>query len=626
MIRFSEVSLRRGPKLLLSEVNISIQSGDHIGIIGANGCGKSSLFSMLLGKHEADTGQLLIPGGYQISEMAQEHGESDRAAIEFVLDGDKRFRELEAAIDSDTGNADLGTLHQEFADIDGYTARSRAHELLEGLGIESSLRQQAYSEFSGGWRSRLALARALMSPGDLLLLDEPTNHLDLDATVWLEGWLRRYPGTMLLISHDRDFLDSTVSRILSFEQTNLITYRGNYSSFEQQRAQRLAQQSAEHAKQQKRIREVEAFVARFRAKATKARQAQSRLKELERMQLIAPAHVDSAFQFRLPCYEKTSSPLLSLQHASLGYEATEVMGSVDFSVLPGQRIGLLGPNGAGKSTLVKTIAGEIPILAGHIQRGENLRCGYFAQHQLAALDPAASPLLMLQRREPDSSEQDLRDFLGGYGFRGDMATENSANLSGGERSRIALALIARSKPNLLILDEPTNHLDLEMRHALTLALQEFEGAVILVSHDRHLLRNSVDEFFLVNDGSVKDFDGDLEDYQSYLREYRQEQARKITDETKQLDRREQRRLSAQHRQNLQPVKQAIADLEKVIGKLSSELEEIDLKLGNEAMYRAESSAELQTLLREQGLLRKQLSEAEEHWLERHEELETLQDE
>jgi ATP-binding cassette subfamily F protein 3 len=519
--------------------------------------------------------------------------------------------------------AEIGELHARFGAIDGYRAPMRAHELLDGLGFAPQDRLRAVREFSGGWRIRLALARTLMCPSELMLLDEPTNHLDIDALVWLEAWLQRYPGTLLIISHDREFLDNVATRIVSFEGTKLSAWRGNYSAFELQRAERIAAQQGAFEKQQTRIAEIERFVARFKAKATKARQAQSRVKELERMARIAPAHVDSPFSLRLPCSEKVSTPLLTVARATLGHAGAPILSGVQLGIMPGERVGLLGANGAGKSTLIRSIAGELPLLAGERHAGEHLRVGYFAQHQLEALDHGASPLLHVQRISKEASEQSIRDFLGGYGFHGEQATATVGRFSGGEQARLALALIAWRKPNLLLLDEPTNHLDLEMRHALTVALQEYPGAVLLVSHDRHLLKNTVDVFWLVRDGRVQEFDGDLEDY----RKLSLERHRAAPDTTpgsaaaSAPAARENRRSAAERREQLRPLKQRIATLERQMEKHQQELRTLEERLADPAIYENNRSAELQQLLRTQGTLRQQLEENEEAWLTASEELE-----
>jgi ATP-binding cassette subfamily F protein 3 len=621
MIQLSGVRLARGVRTLLKDAELTLHAGERVGVVGPNGCGKSTLFALLRDEVHADEGSVSVPAGWRIASMAQEVEGSAQRALDYVLDGDLEYRALEARIAAADG-AELGELHARFAAIDGYRAATRAHELLDGLGFAPAERERAVREFSGGWRIRLALARTLMCPSELMLLDEPTNHLDLDALVWLEQWLLRYPGTLLLISHDREFLDAVATRIVAFEgAAALRNYRGNYSAFELQRAERLAGQQAAYQKQQSRIAEIERFVARFRAKATKARQAQSRVKELERMTRIAPAHVDSPFELRLPCADKTSTPLLTLARAALGHGGNAILAGVNIGIMPGERIGLLGPNGAGKSTLIRTIAGELALLAGERVAGENLRIGYFAQHQLEALDPDASPSLHVQRLSPGASEQSIRDFLGGYGFHGEQALAPTARFSGGEQARLALALIAWQKPNLLLLDEPTNHLDLEMRHALTVALQEYPGAVVLVSHDRHLLKNTVDELWLVAAGRVENFDGDLEDYRRLSLARHPAATVVAEDDTPRGDRREERRAAAGRREQLRPLKQRIVALEKDMARIQRELDALATRLADPALYASARNTEVQALLREQGVLRQRLEQCEHAWLEASEALE-----
>src|SRR5690554_2025115 len=525
MIQLQNISLQRGSKFLLESADLTIYPGQKVGLIGANGSGKSTLFQMLLGKLASDTGQVDVPRQWRIAHMAQEVGHTQRSAVDYVLDGDTELRRLEREIANagDDGEK-LARLYGDMEHILAYSAPARAQQLLNGLGFAPGDDVRPVTDFSGGWRTRLNLAQALMCPSDLLLLDEPTNHLDLDATLWLEQWLQRYPGTLIIISHDRDFLDAVVQRVVSIENHKLNSYTGNYSAYERQRAERLSQQQATYEKQQERIAHMQAYVDRFRAKATKARQAQSRLKALERMETVVPAHVDSPFQFSFFPPGKMSSPLINLAQADIGYGPPPVLHDVGLSVLPDTRIGLLGPNGAGKSSLIKTLAGQLPLLAGECVTGENFSLGYFAQDQLKALDLNASAAVHIQRLSPEAREQEIRNFLGGFGFMGDRVFETIRHFSGGEKARLALALITWQKPNVLLLDEPTNHLDLDMRQALTLALQDFEGAVIVVSHDRHLLRNTVDEFVLVAEGRVTDFDGDLDDYYRWLLARRQQQA------------------------------------------------------------------------------------------------------
>ncbi|MEC9085323.1 MAG: ATP-binding cassette domain-containing protein, partial [Pseudomonadota bacterium] len=469
-------------------------------IVGANGAGKSSLFQLLLGQLAPEQGSVGLPGGCRIAHMAQEVAASSRSARDFVLDGDTELRRMERALaEAEAGGDDhaIARLHGELDIHEAWSAPRRAETLLRGLGFADSDAERPVSAFSGGWRIRLNLAQALMRPSDLLLLDEPTNHLDLDACLWLENWLRKYPGTLLFISHDRDFMDRVATHLVHFDQKQLVLYTGNYSAFERQRAERLAQQQASFERQQARIAEIQRFVDRFKAKATKARQAQSRVKALERMEKIAPAHVDSPFSFEFPVADKVSNPLLSIRHGVAGHGDVPILKNINVTLLPGTRVGLLGPNGAGKSTFMDALRGTGTLLSGERTCGEHLAIGYFAQHQLESLDLDASPFLHLQRLAPTASEQKVRDFLGGFDFHGDEALAPIRSFSGGEKARVALAVIAWQKPNLLLLDEPTNHLDLEMRQALTMALQNFDGAIVVVSHDRHLLRNTVDEFWLV---------------------------------------------------------------------------------------------------------------------------------
>ncbi|MFP4336235.1 MAG: ATP-binding cassette domain-containing protein, partial [Wenzhouxiangella sp.] len=521
MIQLSDITLRHGPEALLEKTSATIYPGHKVGLIGANGSGKTSLFRLLLGEIELDAGELSLPADWTLAHLAQELHDLDRPAIEYVTDGDTRLRAAEQALAkaeaSDDGHA-IAEAHAELAEAGGYDAHARAGALLNGLGFRAETHGHPIASFSGGWRIRLSLARALMCPSDLLLLDEPTNHLDLETVVWLEDWLRRYPGTLIVISHDRDFLDQVVDSVLHIEQRKLNAYSGGYSSFERQRAERLAGQQAAHERQQREIAHIRKFIDRFRAKATKARAAQSRIKTLERMEMLAPAHLDSPFDFAFPVPAAATNPLLHLDSVDLGYGDAIVLGQVSLSLAPGDRVGLLGLNGAGKSTLVRALAGELEPLAGRITVSPKLQVGYFAQHQVEQLDPAASPITHLARLSTDQSEQRRRDFLGGFDFRGDIATVPIGHFSGGEKARLVLAMLVWQAPNLLLLDEPSNHLDLDMRHALTLALQGFEGAVITVSHDRHLLANTVEDFWLIDSGRVTPYAGDLDDYRRWLRD------------------------------------------------------------------------------------------------------------
>ncbi|MFC6670835.1 ATP-binding cassette domain-containing protein [Marinobacterium aestuariivivens] len=631
MIQILELSLHRGVQRLLHQASLTLHSGWKVGIIGANGVGKSSLFKLILGELQADAGELQLAGNQTIAHMAQEVTAVDRRVLDYVLDGDAQLREIQQQIEAaerDHQHHRLGELHAELDAIGGYSAEARAHQLLNGLGFLAGDAGRQVGELSGGWRIRLNLARALMCRSDVLLLDEPTNHLDLDATIWLEQWLRQYPGTLLLISHDRDFLDNVVGHIVHMQHEQLDLYKGNYSAFERTRAERLAQQDVQYQKQQQRVAEIENFVRRFRAKATKAKQAQSRLKELERMELIAPAHVDSPFSFGFRPADKVSNPLLTLHKADCGYSGKAILQQVSLSLAPGARIGLLGPNGAGKSTLIKTLVGDLAPLAGEKRGGEHLQVGYFAQHQLEALDLEASPLLHIKRLDGKASEQQIRDFLGSFGFNGDDALEPVKRFSGGEKARVALALIAWQRPNLLLMDEPTNHLDLEVRHALTLALQSFEGALILVSHDRHLLRNTVDDLLLVAHGRVEPFSGDLEDYQSWLAEQRRQASPEPRADDNRgnsaADRKAQKRQEAENRAKLRPLRQAIEKLEQQLERVSTELTGVEELLADAGLYQDANKDRLKTLLGQQGELKLRAEQIEGEWLERQEALEALE--
>ncbi|UVL83782.1 ATP-binding cassette domain-containing protein [Pseudomonas sp. B21-028] len=629
MIRLQNLTLQRGPQRLLEDAELTLHAGHKAGLIGANGAGKSSLFALLRGELHPDSGDCSLPADWRIAHMRQEVDTLERLAVDYVLDGDIRLRQVQrdlAVAEAAHDGAALARLHSELDSADGYTADARARKLLAGLGFTNEQMDRQVGDFSGGWRMRLNLAQALMCPSDLLLLDEPTNHLDLDAIIWLEDWLKSYPGTLLLISHDRDFLDAVVDHVAHVDQRKLVLYRGGYTAFERARAERLAQQQQAYEKQQAQRAHMESYIARFKAQATKARQAQSRIKALERMEELSAAHVDSPFDFVFRESTKISSPLIDLSDARLGYGDKTVLEKVKLQLTPGARIGLLGPNGAGKSTLIKNLSGELQPLAGRLTRGENTVVGYFAQHQLDSLDAKASPLLHLQRLAPTEREQTLRDFLGGFDFRGARIDEPVLNFSGGEKARLALALIAWERPNLLLLDEPTNHLDLEMRLALTMALQEFSGAVLVVSHDRHLLKSTTDNFFLVADGKVEEFDGDLEDYARWLVDYRQRNAPVSTTPVNpdKTDKKAQRQAAAALRQQLAPHKREADKLESELGKLHEKLHQIETSLGDSGLYEAARKDELRDLLAEQARLKVREAELEEAWMQALELLETLQ--
>ncbi|KXU38551.1 ABC transporter ATP-binding protein [Ventosimonas gracilis] len=627
MIKLQNLHLQRAGKALLSGADLTLHAGHKVGLTGANGAGKSSLFALLQGQLAVDAGHLEIPANWRIAHMQQEVESLERLAVDYVLDGDTALRQIqqrlaEAEISGD--GAAIAHLHHELESADGYSADARARKLLAGLGFSEAQMNRPVGDFSGGFRMRLNLAQALMCPSDLLLLDEPTNHLDLDAILWLEDWLKSYPGTLLLIAHDRDFLDAVVSHIVQVEQHKLWLYRGGYTAFERARAERLAQQQSAFDKQQAQRAHMEAFVRRFAAKASKARQAQSRLKALQRLQEIAPAHADSPFDFAFREAARAPNPLLHIRDGALAYGETIILQNIQLSLAPGARIGLLGPNGAGKSTLIKALAGSLAPAAGHWQRGEHLAIGYFAQHQLEALDGAMSPLLHLKRIAPQEREQTLRDFLGGFDFRGSRCEEPTVNFSGGEKARLALALIAWQQPNLLLMDEPTNHLDLEMRHALTLALQEFSGAVLLVSHDRHLLKSTCDEFWLVAAGRLETFSGSLDDYARWLTAFRAQQKPIALPVESKEDRREQRQQAAQQRKPRSALKKQAEKLEAQLSKLQEKLAALHQRLADSRLYDGTGKDELRELLAAQDILQGEQEALEEAWLEALEALEAGQ--
>ncbi len=629
MLKFSQLSLRRGPRELLQNVNFTIHNGQKVGITGSNGVGKSSLFALILGQLHADAGDIFLPKDLVIAHVAQETLALDSSAIEYVLDGDVQLRQLEEKIRNAEKNNEgetLAHLYSEMEAIDGYTANSRAATLLSGLGFTTAQEDAAVKQFSGGWRMRLNLAQALMCRSDILLLDEPTNHLDLDAVIWLETWLKNYKGTLLLISHDRDFLDNVADQIAHIEHRGVTLYSGNYSAFEIRRAEYLATQQSAYEKQQREVQHMHKFVERFRAKATKAKQAQSRIKALERMELIAPAHVDSPFNFHFREADKMPNPLITLVDTAIGYNEQPLLSNVKLTIHPGDRIGLLGHNGAGKSTLIKLLSGELQVLKGELTAAKELNIGYFAQHQLEQLDFEASPLLHLQRIDPKATESDLRKYLGGFAFNNDMAVDPVAPLSGGEKARLVLALVVYQKPNLLLLDEPTNHLDLEMRHALTVAMQEYEGAMIIVSHDRHLLRTVTDTLLLVADGGVSEFDGSLEDYRQWLSQQNKKPSvittgEKINNSNDEQNKKQIRQSSAEKRKLLKPLQNKLKKLEKQMLELSSSKESLEQKLANNDVYSESNKDALKKLLQEQGQVDSSLQQVEMDWLEVSEELE-----
>ncbi|PTD97557.1 ATP-binding cassette domain-containing protein [Pseudothauera lacus] len=643
MIQFRNMSLARGARVLVEEATLQIHPGWRVGLTGANGSGKSSLFALLRGELHPERGDLEMPAAWVIAHVAQETPALQRSALDYALDGDAELRRIEdelARLEAHHDPADgahIGELHARLHEIGGYAARARAAALLDGLGFLPADLERPVADFSGGWRMRLNLAQALMCRSDLLLLDEPTNHLDLDAVIWLEQWLRDYRGTLLLISHDREFLDACVSHVAHVENRRLTLYSGGYSDFERQRAERLSQQQQLFDKQQREIAHIEDYIRRFRAKATKARQAQSRIKALERMERIAAAHVDTPFSFSFRDAPPAPDPLLAIEDGAVGYGDTPILSGFKLTLRPGERIGLLGRNGAGKSTLIKLLAGELALAAGSRSEGKGLATGYFAQHQLETLRPDESPLQHMVRLDPAAREQDLRDYLGGFDFRGDgvggtstPATGPCGSFSGGEKSRLALALLIWRRPNLLLLDEPTNHLDLEMRHALTLALQDYEGGMVLVSHDRALLRATCDRFLLVDGGRVQPFDGDLDDYRDWLAERRVQAAAaaqcpdRVADKAaRKADRAQaaadrQARLAARR-----PLVKESEQLERKLAGWQAERQQLDTRLADPAFYANPDPAELQALNRRQAELGALIEDAELRWLELAEALEAL---
>ena len=615
MLSFNNLSLRRGSSLLFENVSFTVHKDNKVGLVGANGTGKTSLFKMIQGEFESDEGTFKYPPDLKIACLAQEVPGTDEQALPYVMGGDKKLMEIEKAILEAELNEDygsLGELHAEFEDHDGFTAKSRAEKLLVGLGFSEEEFVKPLKDFSGGWRVRLNLARTLMQPADLLLLDEPTNHLDLDAIIWLGNWIKSFRGAMLLISHDREFLDECVGYVAHIHSGTIELYKGNYSQFEILKAAKLAELESNYSKQQREVAHMQDFVRRFKAKATKARQAQSRIKALERMELIAPAHIDSPFQFKIPETDKISNPLITLENADLGY-SDSIVRNVKIAFRPGDRIGLLGVNGAGKSTFIKSLKGELPLLNGQKVEGKNLKVGYFSQHQVDDLNLEKSPIDHLLRVDEKASEPEIRSFLGGFNFRGDKAKNSIKNFSGGEKARLALSIIAFQKPNLLLMDEPTNHLDMDMRQALTVALQYFGGAILIISHDRHLLANTVDEFLIINEGNLSTYNGDLEDYRKTVL--------KVTP-NKKIKKNEQIEIRPElSKQEIKEIKNKIIMHEKTLKRLQRKLTETEEKLNSPASYESDEGTDLHALLRDQANLTSEIELNEQDWLELNEQLE-----
>ena len=644
MIKLSNVSLLRGRKMLLEEASAQVFPGHKVALIGSNGCGKSTLFALLRSELSVDAGDCSVPNDWRIVSVAQETPATDRTAIDYVVDGDKHLRNLQAQLEAAEKSGDgvkIGQIHGQLEQAGAYDVEARAATILSGLGFTNVQLSAPVSDFSGGWRMRLNLAQALLCPSDLLLLDEPTNHLDLDAVIWLEKWLQRYAGTLLLISHDKAFIDNTVAQIISVEQQKLITYTGNYSSYETQRAERIRLQNIEYEKQQQKVAHLNSFITRFKAKASKAKQAQSRIKQLEKMETLLPAHMASPFSFSFAPPSALPNPLVQMEKIQLGYDDHIVLQQVKLNLVPGSRIGLLGRNGQGKSTLIKLLAGVHAPKQGIFNTAKGLKIGYFAQHQLETLDANATPLLHLQRIDEKATEQQLRDYLGGFGFNGDEALAPVAPMSGGEKARLVLALIVYQKPNLLLLDEPTNHLDLEMRHALNIALQGFEGAMVLVSHDRFLLSSVCEDFYLVDSGEVEPFKGDLDDYRDWILKQQAAEKAKANSDAKneelqetgaqskperKIDRKEEKRREAEFRQSVAPLKKAIEKHEKAMDKLSASLAEVEASLADTSLYSEDKKAELMSLLDKQTQFKQQLEEEEMAWLDAQEQIELKREE
>ena len=637
MIVFNNLSLKRAQTELLENANATINPKQKVGLVGKNGCGKSSLFALLKKQLQPESGEVTYPSNWALSWVNQETPALEISALDYVIQGDREYCRLQAELAQankcNDGNA-IARIHDRLDTINAWTIQSRAETLLHGLGFTQAETAQAVKSFSGGWRMRLNLAQALLCPSDLLLLDEPTNHLDLDAVIWLERWLINYQGTLVLISHDRDFLDPIVNKILHIEHQKLNEYTGDYSSFETQRATKLAQQAAMYRQQQQKIAHLQSYIDRFKAKATKAKQAQSRVKALERMELIAPAYADNPFTFAFRPPASLPNPLMMLEQASAGYgtkeSAVEILSKIKLNLVPGSRIGLLGKNGAGKSTLIKLLAGELTALSGKVQLAKSVQLGYFAQHQLDTLRAEESALWHMQKLAPEQTEQQVRDYLGSFAFHGDKVNQLVKSFSGGEKARLVLALIVWQRPNLLLLDEPTNHLDLDMRQALTEALVDYEGSLVVVSHDRHLLRNTVEEFYLVHDKQVEEFKGDLDDYQKWLTEQNSQSTTKSAEEKADTEnanssqnRKEQKRREAELRQQTAPLRKKITQLEEKMNNVSEQLAEIENSLADSELYNAENKEKLTALLAQQVEVKKTLEKLEVDWLEAQEALEAM---
>ena len=620
MLSFNNLELVLGGKTLFDDVSLTIHHHQKVGLVGANGTGKTSLFKIIKKEIEVDQSTVSFPSDLRISYLAQEVKGTDEIALDYVLSGDANLVDIQKKIEKaeiDENYEILGELYEVYSSLDGYSAKSKAEQLMVGLGFKSGDFNKPLKDFSGGWRVRLNLAKTLMQPSDLMLLDEPTNHLDLDAILWLSNWIKSFKGALILISHDRDFLDDCISYVAHLYQQSIELYSGNYSQFEILRAAKMAEIQSNFIKQQKEVAHMQSFINRFKAKATKARQAQSRVKALEKMELIAPAHIDSPFNFTISETDKISNPLVTLNGAGLGY-SEPILSNVAFTICPGDRIGLLGPNGAGKSTLIKSIVGTLPILDGDRETGTNIKVGYFSQHQVDDLDLSISAFMHIQRLDETKTEKQIRTYLGGFAFKGDKVKDPIRLFSGGEKARLAFAIISYQKPNILLMDEPTNHLDMEMRHALTVAIQTFKGAILLISHDRHLLNSSVDTFYLVDKGALEIFDGDLDDYKNYIldiksSESKESRKKKPINETPKED----------NSQKIKTLNSGISKLDKRLFRLNTKLAEANNKLADPEIYSDGSSVDLQDLIRNQLELTNEIEAAEKEWMDKAAELDIL---
>lgn len=619
MISFNNLELVLGGITLFDDVSLTIHQQQKVGLVGANGTGKTSLFKVITREMEVDSSSLSYPSSLRISYLAQEVPGSDEIALDYVLSGDYRLIEIQEEIAQAEKNEQfeiLGELYETYTSLDGYSAKSKAEQLMVGLGFQADDFSKPLNDFSGGWRVRLNLAKTLMQPSDLMLLDEPTNHLDLDAILWLANWIKSFKGALILISHDREFLDDCVTSIAHLYRKTIELYPGNYSQFEIIRAERMAEIQSNFIKQQKQVAHMQSFINRFKAKATKARQAQSRVKALEKMELIAPAHIDSPFSFTIPETEKISNPLVTLENSFLGYEEP-ILSNINITICPGDRIGLLGPNGAGKSTLIKSIVGNLKVIDGERKVGGNFKVGYFSQHQVDDLDLTISAFQHIQRLDESKTEKQIRTYLGGFDFRGDKVKDTIKLFSGGEKARLAFAIIAYQKPNILLMDEPTNHLDMEMRHALTIALQTFKGAILLISHDRHLLSSSVDSFYLVDKGALEIFDGDLDDYKNYILDIKSVKIKVSKNNNKK---------PFEAKDNTKIIKNLnieISKLEKRLLRLNNKLAEANLKLADPALYKDDLKDNLQDLIRNQLELSNEVEVVDQQWLDKVSELDSL---